>query len=241
MDAYEGNIESFGPKHGDFDPKGRFKSAREKAYTIAGINIKHLYNWQRVAFLLIFTAISQGVVIGWLATRGDLVPYVIERDMTTGQAIAVGPAAQKEYIPQEAETKYFLAKFIEYTRNIPLDPVVYRKQWNSAAAFLTAHSSDKINRLISEEGQAGLIGMRTVMPKIISIQLMADTKNTYQVRWLEENFVIQGLSENTNVVMSGTFSVEYIRPKTEKELLVNPLGIHIKDFSWSRESEITKS
>ena len=238
MALHEGDIVAYKPKEGDFDAKGRYRSALEARETFVGNVIRQKQNWQRFAFTCLLSNIICVVGIVYLAMQGELVPYVVERDMQTGQAVAVGRAVQKEYIPQEAENRYFLAKFIEYTRTIPLDPVLYRRNWNNAMAFLTPPAADKINRLVAEEGQAAQIGRRTVLPRIIAIQLMAGTKDVYQIRWVEENFIIQGVGEEVNVVMSGTFSVEYARPKTEGDLLINPLGVRIRDFSWVSESVI---
>ena len=64
--------------------------------------------------------------------------------------------------------------------------------------------------------------------------VVAISKNSYQVRWNESIFNSQGAPVD-DYKMTGIFTITYIEPKTEKEILENPLGIYIKDFSWSKE------
>jgi len=39
-----------------------------------------------------------------------------------------------------------------------------------------------------------------------------------------------------NVKMTGIFTVTIIQGKDKKSLMENPLGIYVKDFSWSEEN-----
>ena len=76
---------------------------------------------------------------------------------------------------------------------------------------------------------------RTTTTKIISVNKITNTKDTYQIRWSEEIFGINGAVEETRNY-TGVFTVDHAILKTEEQILKNPLGIVIKDFSISREN-----
>ena len=60
------------------------------------------------------------------------------------------------------------------------------------------------------------------------------SENTYQIRWTEDVFSKEGAKKET-YRMTGLISVDFSAPKTEKEIMSNPLGLYVKDFSWSKE------
>ena len=87
--------------------------------------------------------------------------------------------------------------------------------------------------VMKQENLTGKLGKETVQ---IDVQVVVPvSSSTYQVRWIETSFSKEGkVIENRK--MTGLFSIEIIPPKDEKEVLSNPLGLLIKDVSWSRET-----
>jgi type IV secretory pathway TrbF-like protein len=60
------------------------------------------------------------------------------------------------------------------------------------------------------------------------------SKDTYQVRWEETTYSKEGVSTGAKV-MTGAFTLEIVPPTDEKQLRVNPLGLFIRQFSWSKD------
>jgi len=59
--------------------------------------------------------------------------------------------------------------------------------------------------------------------------------DSYQANWTEEVWDLTTGSQKT-VKMTGIFTITIIQGKDKKSLMENPLGIYVKDFSWSEEN-----
>ncbi|MBR5163577.1 MAG: type IV secretion system protein, partial [Schwartzia sp.] len=65
--------------------------------------------------------------------------------------------------------------------------------------------------------------------------LPMEGSSSWQIRWNEEEFTI-GSGQKTVTPMSGIFMVTNITPKEEQVLDVNPLGIYVSDFNWTKDA-----
>ena len=59
--------------------------------------------------------------------------------------------------------------------------------------------------------------------------------HSYQIRCTEETFTISN-GEKKDIPYSGIFTVQTIRSDDESKLVVNPIGMYISDFSWSKDA-----
>ena len=55
------------------------------------------------------------------------------------------------------------------------------------------------------------------------------------MRWTEENFTI-GTGEKKVTPYSGIFTVQTVKVEDEGQLAINPIGLYISDFSWSKDA-----
>ena len=173
----------------------------------------------------------------FIAVTANYKTYVVRVDNATGQVETGGQLKATNYQPQEAELKAFMAEFIADTRTIPLDPVQYKTNWNKAKHFMTNEAAQKYSALVSKENPIAKLGHMTVQPQIKSIQLQPGTKATYQVRWVEDEFSIGGTATGRKVGYVALFSITIEPQSKEEELLINPLGMKIKDLTLTKESE----
>lgn len=225
-------------KFTNYQPSNPAKSKEERIWDERdGTYIVQNYNLRRLCLGLILVVIVMAVGLIIQSTKNTVEPYFIEVNTTTGQVKNVGKIENVEYNPQEAEIKYFLTQFVCNTRNIPLDPVVYKKNWNNAYMFLTKNAAQKMNAEVQSENIAQYFGKKTVQVNILSV-LPLEGGNSYQVRWNEEEFVI-GNGDKQTIPMSGIFTVMILPVKDEATLQVNPLGIYISDFNWTKDSTAT--
>jgi type IV secretory pathway TrbF-like protein len=95
-------------------------------------------NWRLMAFgALALAAVAIGDDIR-ARSRSVVTPYVVEVDRT-GAANAIAPAVT-EYQPSDAQIGYFLARFVQNTRALPIDPIVVRQAWLDAYDQITSHA-----------------------------------------------------------------------------------------------------
>ena len=144
---------------------------------------KALHTWKILSFICLgiaFLALSGNI---YLSTRSTLIPYVIEVD-EVGNAKAINPAYQKNYVPKEEFLIYSLKEFVRNFRWISLDPVVQNSLYSKAMNVLTEPMQEKLREISSEENLSSLIQEKyTRDVQINSAIKVAGTKNTYQIKW----------------------------------------------------------
>ena len=142
-----------------------------------------------------------------MATRSEYIPFIIRADKVTGYTDAVGPFTQQEYKPTEAETKHFFTDFIKKVHTVPLDPVIYQKNWKYAQIFLTAGAAKKLNVISESQGHFSTIVSSTAEPIVLGITRLSNSDNTYQICWQEVDYGVnsrQGTQQN----FIGTFTIK---------------------------------
>jgi type IV secretion system protein TrbF len=95
-------------------------------------------NWRLMAFgALALAAVAMGDDIR-ARSRSTVTPYVVEVDRT-GAAKVIAPAVT-EYQPSDAQVGYFLARFVQNTRALSVDPILVRQAWLDAYDQITSHA-----------------------------------------------------------------------------------------------------
>ena len=213
----------------DKDAKGMFQSdLMNLAYD------KHLAKQRNLLYIILIIICVLATV--YVTVSASYKTYVVRVDNTTGQIELAGELKSTNYNPQEAEVKYFLSDFVRKIRTIPLDPILYKNNWNNAQHYLTPQAAQKLNNLIAGENQLARLGHSTTQIKIRSIQAQPGQIATYQVRWSEEEYNIAGGSSGRQDYYVALFSVYVAPPSREEDVLVNPLGLKIADLNYARES-----
>lgn len=193
------------------------------------------YNLRRLLVGMLAAIIFLTVGLLYKSLSSSVMPYVVEVDTTTGMVKNIGTVSEsKNYKPSEAVYKYFISKFLKNTREIPLDPVVYKENLTTAYGFLTKDAALKLQTMLKTEKTTEKFGKQTVQIEISTV-LPMEGGNSYQIRWTEENFTI-GTGEKKVTPYSGIFTVQTIQSNDEGQLEINPIGLYISDFSWSKDA-----
>lgn len=218
----------------DVKPKSPAEKAQAAWDEREGAIIVRMANLRRTIILLcvVCVVLAGGLVAQSL--KSSVVPYIVEVDTQNGRVRNAGILREEGYTPQEAETRYFLSQFLLHIREMPLDPVVYRTNLTNAYAFLTKDAAAKMSAEFRNEKTAEKFGTKTVQVQIVSC-LPMEGSSSWQIRWNEEEFAI-GSGQKTVTPMSGIFMVTNIPPKEEQILDVNPLGIYVSNFNWTKDA-----
>lgn len=145
---------------------------------------------------------------------------------------AVGPANRTNYQPDRKVIEYFLSQFIHQVRTIPTDAVLARNQWLTAYAFLRQGAANTLNEIAQKEQPLQRVGQEAVSVQVRNVVPMS--QDSFQLRWEETTYNKEGVTMETRN-MTGVFTVEIAHPTDEARLKVNPLGLYIRQFSWSRD------
>lgn len=223
---------TFTEKGSPLDP---YQAGRNEHFSYVERILDSANTFKKIAIGSTLVALVATISAGYLATRSEYIPFIIRADKVTGYTDAIGPVTNLEYKPTEAETKYFLSEFIKKVRTVPLDPVVYHKNWKDARLFLTDAAAKKLNTITESQGHFSKLGSSTVEPTILGITRLSNSDNTYQIRWQETDYSINsGQGSQQNFI--GTFTIESGKLGSEADLYKNPLGIKVTDVSFSLEN-----
>ena len=186
-------------------------------------------NWRLMAFgsLALASVLAGGLL--WYSARSAITPYVVEVDRT-GQVLGVGPAMEA-YRPRGAEIAYFLSRFIEDVRSVPLDPIVLRQNWLEAYDYVTPRGAAMLNAYARANNPFAQVGQRTVTVQVRSI--VPVSARSFQAQWTEQTF------ENGALVSThrwtGILTIVIHTPHDVVSLRKNPLGLYIDGLDWSRD------
>ena len=166
----------------------------------------------------------------------QLVPFVVEVDKL-GQTYAVARADRAA--PRVIHAT--VARFITLARMVTPDATLQRKGIFDLYASLA--SSDpatfKMNEFLgakSEENPFKRAAKETVEIQITSVLPQSD--ETWQVDWMETVRDRGDGSQLARYPMRALLNVYVVPPNhktSEEQLRKNPLGIFIRDFSWSKQ------
>ena len=189
------------------------------------------YNW-RLAFFGAL-ALCFVLVIGLIyqSAKSTVAPYIVEVG-PGGEVLAATKALQANRAPKDPEIRYFLSKWLKDVRQVPLDAVLKKQSWISAYGCMRQKAAMKMNEIVKKDDPMSRIGQETV--SIAPTAIVKMSENTFQIRWTEDVYSKEGAPKES-YRMTGLITVDFSQPASEKEIMTNPLGLYITDFSWSKE------
>jgi len=185
-------------------------------------------SWRRIAFAALAATALAIVGATAIALQQRTYVHVVEVD-PQGQVLSVR-AAERQWTPNEAQTAYHIGRFVRLVRSLPTDGVVLRENWLEAYRFLTPRAAAQLTEIARQDDpflSLGRVGRTVYIRSII-----ARSDNSYEVSWIERS--TNGLGSNAGEAFSGVFTVTTRPPRNADDIAVNPLGLLISDFSWSR-------
>ncbi|MBX9614061.1 MAG: conjugal transfer protein [Caulobacteraceae bacterium] len=195
-----------------------------------GLSIAHARNWRRIALANLGLAAFLGA--GWWvqADRAIVRPFVVEvSDWGQTQRIT---ALDGRYEPTEAQTGYALAQWIRDVRSKSIDPIVIRQNWLRAYDLLTPNASGFLNDWAQTHDPFAEAGREAINVEVLNVVRRSD--RTFDLQWRETRFINgqQAGVERWRALITVTLQA----PKTEAELMKNPLGLRIEDVSWTPDA-----
>jgi len=186
-------------------------------------------SWRLMAFACLGLAGGFAGALVWQSVQSRITPYVVEVDQA-GAVRAVAPASET-YEPSDAQIAHALARFIENVREIPIDPVILRRNWMRAYAVATERAAATLNAYARESDPFAEIGRRNVTVEVTSV--LRSSQTSFDLRWRERSYE-NGVPVSTTR-HSAVISVRLEPPRNEASLRANPLGLYVHGLHWSRD------
>jgi len=214
-----------------------YLTARRTWNEHVGSVVSSRQTWQVVGILsLLIALVSVGGVIH-IGSQSKFIPYVIEVDKL-GQTIAVGPVQAAGRADQRV-VHASVSEFVSDARYVTPDVALQRKAVFRVYAHLSPNdpATAKMNEWLN--GTADSSPFKRAMKEMVSVEIksvLPQTPDTWQVEWTETTRDRQGVMKGQPVNMRAlvnVYTIETTSQTTDEQLRNNPLGIYVRDFSWS--------
>src|SRR5579883_1877064 len=186
-------------------------------------------NWRLIAFGNLALAAGLAAALVWQATRGTVVPWVVQVDKL-GEAQAVAPAIA-DYKPTDPQIAWHLARFIEQVRSIAADPIIVRQNWLSAYDFVTDKGAAALNDYARTNDPFAKVGKVQIAVEVSSVIRASDS--SFRVAWIERRYENGALAATERWTAILTIVLE--TPRDIDRLRKNPLGVFVHAINWSKE------
>jgi len=216
-----------------------YLSARRTWNDQSAANVANRQMWQLFGILAMMIALSGVGGMIYIGSQSKFVPYVVEVDKL-GQAAAVSPA-QRADIADPRVVHAAVASFINDSRLVTPDIALQRKAVFRLYSMLSSNdpATAKANEWLN--GTEDSSPFKRAIKETVSIDILSvipQTPDTWQVDWMETMRDRQGSVQNKPFRMRALITV-YTVPATpqttEEQVRNNPLGIYVRDFSWSKQ------
>ena len=188
-------------------------------------------NWRWLSFLL---AISLILMLGLLYRQSGkpaVKPMIVEVEAKSGQVRQIVDVSQLPFELSESVKRHFLWRWIQNIREVSSDPVLINSRSVEAFHFMTNRGNKKFVEFFNEHNPfTRCQAQETVALEWVSMHRMTD--QTYYVQWKEKSY--RAGHQESEQLWSSTLTIQVVPPKDESVLAVNPVGLWIDDFSFSR-------
>jgi type IV secretion system protein TrbF len=195
-----------------------------------GLTLAHARAWRRIALANLVLAAFLGA--GWWrqAERALVEPFVVEVSRY-GEPQKITPLRGR-YEPTSAQTAHTLANWVRDVRSRSIDPIVVRANLMRAFDLTTPKASGFLSAWAKANDPFAQAGREAIHVEVLNV--VPRSARTFDLQWREKRYVNGQLTANERWRALITVTIQ--PPRTETELMKNPLGIRIEDVSWSLDA-----
>jgi len=219
------------------DGDNPYLTARRTWNEHVGSVVSSRQTWQVVGILSLLIALASVGGMIHIGSQSKFVPYVIEVDKL-GHVLAAGPAAATSQADPRVLSAT-VATFIENARTVTPDGALQRKAVFGVYAHLASNdpATAKMNEWLNSHADATPFARAAKeMVSIETTSVLAQSPDTWQVDWIEttrdRQGVVQGKPANMRALVT-IYTTDTTSQTSEEQIRNNPLGIYVRDFSWS--------
>jgi type IV secretion system protein VirB5 len=216
-----------------------FLAARRTWNDQSAANVASRQMFQLIGVLALLVALAGVGGMTYIGSQSKFIPYVVEVDRL-GQRQAVGPADRAAPVDQRV-VHAAVADWIGSMRLVTPDIALQRKAVFKVYSMLapndpaTAKTNEWLNGT-EESSPFKRAAKETASIEIASV--IPQTPDTWQVDWTETVRDRQGVKKGEPQRWRALVTV-YTMPTTpdttDEDMRNNPLGVHVRDFSWSKQ------
>ncbi len=213
------------------EQKTSYQRAYEEWESRMGSAKKQARNWMLASFAVLIICILLLLAIIVEANRQKMYVYVAE--VKPQESVVNVQTASQSYTPTVAQKIAFVSDFLKDITEIPLDPVVLNRQWQTALLSVSGRAEDQLKQVYQAVNPLKLIGDKTITTVVTNANEASN--NSFEVTFQSTTYNKDGGIESVKTY-SGIFTFSSsISPKTLNQMIINPLGLRIGFFSFSEK------
>lgn len=220
------------------EPENPYLAARRSWNEHVAAAVAQRQTWQLIGILSLLIALASVGGLIHVASQSKFVPYVVEVDKL-GQVRAAGPLPASQSVDPRV-VHAAVAEFIRDARLVSPDVALQRQAVFRVYAKLSPNdaATAKMNEWLN--GSETSSPFKRAAREMVSIDIqsvLSQTPDTWQVDWVESLRDRQGVLKGAPVTMRAlvtVYAAESRSSTTEEQMRMNPMGLYVRDFSWSR-------
>lgn len=193
-----------------------------------------LQNQKKINISLLTIIILLIIILGKITFFYQTRVFIVEKDHNNYTYLGnVHNLTKQIYNPSDKDLIYFMNKITKNMRFLPADNVVLGKNRQELNYYLSPEAKQK---LLGYDKEFNLVNLQKkgVVMDIVPISAIRLSAGTFQLRWVEKMYDVKGAEINSNL-MVGIFKYKIEPPTSSDQILNNPLGINIINFSITQE------
>lgn len=188
-------------------------------------------NWRVVSLVL---AVALVVLIGgyvWLSTQQKVIPYAVELNGNSEvvRVVRADVAAK----PNANQIKASLRTWIIGGRTIYGDSVAQLAHVDSAYAMTLPNSAAYQTLVEYHKHNDPFVRAKHETVEVTVNAVVPTTDRTWQIEWTETTRDVSGKAVGSTA-WQGSFTVVLVPPVTDKQILINPMGVYVEQFAWTQ-------
>jgi type IV secretory pathway TrbF-like protein len=225
-----------GNRHGGSE--NPYLAARRTWNDQSAANIASRQMWQLTGILSLLIALGAVGGVIYIGSQSKFIPYVIQVDKL-GQVAAVAPA-QRAAPPDTRVVLAAVAAWVADIRTVTPDIALQRKAVYRVYSMLAPNdaATAKSNQWLN--GTEDSSPFKRAAKETVNIEMssvLPQTADTWQVDWIEtvrdRQGLVKGQPQRWRALVT-VYSVPPTSDTTEEQMRNNPLGIYVREFSWSK-------
>lgn len=244
------NLESFRKKKAKTPEEGSEKGvnpyldARQVWNDRTASLVSSRQTWQVIALLSFFFSLVALAGIIYISDQSKIVPYVVEVNKL-GEPLAVS-AVDKAAPVDPRVIRAAVASFITDARMVTADVALERAAVLRVYSMLSADdpATEKMNEWLNGSAKSNpFVRAQNEMVNTDILSVIPQTGSTWQVDWMETVRDRSGALTKDPFHMRALVTVYVVPPTTASQMQRNPMGIFVRNFSWSKlgyEAEANK-
>lgn len=217
-------------------PETPYLSARREWNERYGSYINRAYQWRLATFGSIAVALVTSLGLVAVSLQSKVVPYAVEIN-DHGEVVKVR-RADVMASPNANQIRASLRSWVMGARSVYSDFEAMKVKLEETYA-LTLPDSPAYTKLVAfhkSNNPYTRVQKENVSVEVVAVSPISDT--SWQVEWTETTRDSNGKLIGTEQ-WQATATIAISAPSSAKQIMLNPLGVYVKDFDWTNRLQYT--